>query len=75
LFLSTKVDNYLIEMAFEKAQRDAVKALDDLFEAGGYMEKKQVCKAVDALHNKVFSLSYEDVYKRSQALRKKCKKL
>ncbi len=65
----------MIIMSFEQAQRNAVKALDDLFEAGGYMEKKQVCKAVDALHNKVFSLSYEDVYKRSQALRKKCKKI
>ncbi len=65
----------MIEMAFEKAQRDAVKALDNLYEAGGYMEKKQVCKAVNALHNKVFALSYEDVYKRSQALLKKCKKL
>ena len=75
MFLSITLDNYMIEMSFEKAQRDAVKALDDLFEAGGYMEKKQVCKAVNALHNKVFSLSYEDVYKRSQALLKKCKKL
>ncbi len=54
---------------------DAIKALDKLFEAGGYMEKAQVCKAVNALHNKVFSLSYEDVYRRSNALREKCKLL
>ncbi len=62
-------------MSFKKAQMDTIKALDNLFEEGGYMEKTQVCEAVNALHNKVFSLSYEDVYKRSNALIKKCKKL
>ena len=62
-------------MSFEKAQKDAIKALENLYEAGGYMEKKQVCECLDKLHNKVFALSYEDVYKRSQDLRKKCKKL
>ena len=54
---------------------DAIKALENLYEEGGYMEKGQVCKAVKALHNKVFALSYEDVYKRSQALLKRCKKI
>ncbi len=54
---------------------DTIKALENLYEEGGYMEKAQVCEAVNALHNKVFALSYEDVYKRSQALLKRCKKL
>ncbi|GAG60107.1 unnamed protein product [marine sediment metagenome] len=62
-------------MSFKKAQMDTIKALENLYKEGGYMEKAQVCEAVDALHNKVFSLSYEDVYKRSNALLKKCKKL
>ena len=65
----------MIEVSFEESQRKAVKALDDLFEAGGYMEKKQVCECVKKLHNKVFALSYEDVYKKSQALQKKCKRI
>jgi len=62
-------------VSLEKAQRDTIKALEKLYEIGGYMEKKQVCECVKKLHNKVFALSYEDVYKRSQALQKKCKKL
>jgi len=62
-------------MSFKKAQMDTIKALENLYEEGGYMEKVQVCEAVNALHNKVFALSYEDVYKRSQVLLKKCKKL
>jgi len=62
-------------ISFEKAQRDLIEALEVLYEVGGYMEKKQVCECVKKLHNKVFALSYEDVYKRSQALQKKCKKL
>jgi len=61
--------------AFKKAQMDVIKALENLYEEGGHMEKAQVCKAVKALHPKVFALSYEDVYKRSQSLLKRCKKL
>jgi len=54
---------------------DTIKGLEDLYKTGGHMEKAQVCEAVKALHNKVFALSYEDVYRRSNALLKRCKKI
>ena len=59
----------------EKAQMDTIGALSNLFKVGGHVEKVQVCKAVDALHDEVFSVSYEGVYTRSEALREKCKAL
>ncbi len=61
-------------MSFKKAQMDAIKALENLYKEGGYLEKKKVCDCLDELHNEVFALSYEDVYKRSQSLLKKCKR-
>lgn len=63
-----------MKMSFKKAQMDTVKALENLYREGGHMEKAQVCKAVKALHNKVFALSYKDVNERSQSLLKKCKR-
>ena len=59
----------------EKAQMDTIGALNSLFEAGGYVEKAQVCKALDALHDEVLSVTYEGVNSRSEALREKCKAL
>ena len=61
--------------AFKKAQMDTIKALENLYEEGGYLEKSKVCEAVNALHSKVFALSYEDVYRRSKALLKRGEKL
>ncbi len=54
---------------------EVVAALENLFEAGGFVEKTCVCKAVDALHDEVLSVTYEGVHRRSEALREKCKLL
>jgi len=54
---------------------DTIKALENLYKEGGYLEKSKVCEAVNALHNQVFAVSYEDVYKRSKSLLKRCKKI
>lgn len=61
-------------MSFKKSQMDLIKALENLYEVGGHLEKGRVCDCLDKLHNQVFALSYEDVYKRSQSLMKRCKK-
>lgn len=57
---------------FAIKQEEVLTAMEDLFNNGGEQEKWAVCQSLKPLKQFVFDVSYENMYRESERLKKMC---